>query len=104
MGFKDVDEKGNKILKNQKKLKDLGIFPEGAPPVTYIESLVEYELWINCHDTSQILIRGSWFFDFMGEIMYLFVQHEDWTMTKVASVAYEKQLSKHHNWLTKKIV
>ena len=52
MGFKDIDEKGNAILKNQKRLKETGIFPEGAPPVTYIESLVEYELWINSHDTA----------------------------------------------------
>ena len=40
----------------------------------------------------------------MGEIMQLMVNNPDWTMTKVASVAYESKLSKHHNWLTKRIV
>ena len=54
--------------------------------------------------TAWIVVRGAWFFDFMGELMRLVVVDRDMPLRKVAITAYETKLAPHHPWMLRKLV
>ena len=43
----------------------------------------------NYQSSAWIIVRGAWFFDFMGEVMRLLEAERDWTLKKIAATAYD---------------
>jgi hypothetical protein len=117
LGFKDCQDKANMLLDNSKVLKDAYKYDDNADEVNYIEAIIKLELdrgiamlnqdnnntelkkWKNKEDvekwmynyqsTAWIIVRGAWFFDFMGEVMRLIDAERTWTLKKVAATAYD---------------
>jgi len=69
------------------------------------ENKQDIQQWMYSYQsTAWIVIRGAWFFDFMGEILRLLVENRDLTMAKCVIGSYETKLGIYHPWVLRKLL
>lgn len=57
------------------------------------ENKQDIQQWMyQYQSTAWIVVRGAWFFDFMGELIRLIVTERDMPLRKAATTAYETKL------------